>query len=211
MPRNSTQLSISGVTGNSTSYPTCVPVTSGNSLAGPLTPCAAFGVNGRASSVPSGNRQNYGRNAIASLLPRFWQLTSCFWRGSVLLMFNWFKKPSPVPNGPDFSDIDSQAKAETRLQRGELEKLLLLPAEFGGAEDPRNIVYVPQGFTAIKSRVDNNIVKPLLAEKKVTTYQATPEYQGKSFVPISIRIVASNPGSFTTTINIWGNALTKST
>lgn len=124
-------------------------------------------------------------------------------------MFNWFKKQSPVPNGPDFSSTDSKAKAEKRVQRGELEKLWLLPAEFGGTDDPRNIVYVPLSFVAIKAGIDMNIIKPLIDADKVTEYQATPEYQGKSFVPIAIRIVASNPGSFNTEINIWGKALAR--
>jgi hypothetical protein len=111
--------------------------------------------------------------------------------------------------GPDFSDIDSKAKIDALLRHGELEKLFLLPAEFGGIDDPRNIVYVPLGIGAIKSGIDTNIIKPLVAERKITGYQATPEYQGKSFVPIAIKIVASNPGSFTTTINIWGKALSR--
>lgn len=124
-------------------------------------------------------------------------------------MFNWFKKKPAVPTGPDFSDINSKEKAESKVQSGELEKLLLLPAEFGGINDPRNVVYVPRGFGAIKAGIDMNIIKPLVAESKVTEYQATPEYQGKSFVPIAIKIVASNPTSFTTEINIWGKALVR--
>ena len=125
-------------------------------------------------------------------------------------MFDWFKKQSPTPNGgPDFSDINSKEKAEARLQSGELEKLLLLPADFGGTDDPRNIVYVPRGFVAAKRDIDTNIIKPLIESEKITEYQATPEYQGKSFVPIAIKIVARNPGSFTTDINIWGKALAR--
>jgi hypothetical protein len=116
---------------------------------------------------------------------------------------------SPSPDGPDFSDTDSKVKVEARLQRRELEKLLLLPAEFGGTDDSRNVVYVPLGFAAIKAGIDTNIIKPLVAQRKITQYQATPEYQGRSFVPIAIKIVASNPGSFTTTINIWGKALAR--
>ena len=123
--------------------------------------------------------------------------------------FSIFKKRSPVPEGPDFSETDSKAKAETRLQRGELETLFLLPAEFGGTDDPRNVVYVPRGFVAVKRDIDTNIIKPLVADGKITEYRATPEYQGKSFVPIAIKIVASNPGSFTTTISIWGDALSR--
>src|SRR2546423_911623 len=127
-----------------------------------------------------------------------------------LIMFNWFKKQPPaVPDGPDFSDTDSREKAEARTQRGELEKLLLLPADFGGTDDPRNIVYVPRGFGAIKAAIDTNMIKPLIADGKATGYEATPEYQGRSFVPIAIKIVASDPGSFTTAINIWGKALAR--
>lgn len=122
-------------------------------------------------------------------------------------MFNWFKKQSAVPNGPDFSTTDSKAKAEALVGRGELAKLLLLPAEFGGAEDPQNIVYVPVSFVAIKADIDMNIIKPLIESEKVTEYRAAPEYQGKSFVPIAIKINASNPGSFNSEINIWGKAL----
>ena len=124
-------------------------------------------------------------------------------------MFNWFKKQSPATEGHDFSDVNSKEKAEARSHRGELEKLFLLPAEFGGTDDPRNIVYVPRGFVAIKANVDINIIKPLVAESKVTKYEATPEYQGKSFVPIAFKILASQPGSFTTSINIWGKALAR--
>jgi hypothetical protein len=124
-------------------------------------------------------------------------------------MFDMFKKKSAVPNGPDFSGIDSREKAEARAQSGELEKLFLLPAEFGGKDDPRNVVYVPKTFIAIKRDIDLNIIKPLVESGKVTQYTATPEYQGRSFIPIAIKIVAANPGSFTSTINIWGQALAR--
>jgi hypothetical protein len=126
-------------------------------------------------------------------------------------MLNSNSEKSAIPNGPNFSGVDSQAKAEARLQAGELEKLLLLPAQFGGRDDPHNVVCVPRGFVAVKANIDSDVIKPLVAQRKVTSYQATPEYQGTSFVPIAIKIVASNPGSFTTTINIWGKALERTT
>jgi hypothetical protein len=123
-------------------------------------------------------------------------------------MFSLFKKESPTPyGGPDFSDVNSAAKAEASVQKGELEKLFLLPAEYGGTDDPRNIVYVPLGFAAIKSNIDLNIIKPLVADEKVTKYECVPEHVGKCFVPIAIKITASDPGSFTSDINIWGKAL----
>jgi hypothetical protein len=122
-------------------------------------------------------------------------------------MLGWFKKKSSAHPGPDFSGIDSLAKAEQRFQQGDFEKLFLLPLEFGGQDVPQNFLYVPLGVAGVKSGIDNNIIRPLVEEGKVTNYTATPEYQGKSFIPIAIRIVASDPGQFSTTINIWGEAL----
>jgi hypothetical protein len=43
--------------------------------------------------------------------------------------------------------------------------------------------------------------------RRGTQYKAEPEYQGKSFIPIAVKITAWNPGQFTTAINIWGDAL----
>ena len=62
-----------------------------------------------------------------------------------------------------------------------------------GTDDTRNIVYVPVSFVAIKAGIDMNIIKPLIEAQKVREYRATPEYQGKSFVLIAIKIIASNP------------------
>jgi hypothetical protein len=124
-------------------------------------------------------------------------------------MFGWFKKKSTPPNGPDFSLIDSQAKAEELFRRGVLEKLFLMPLEFGGQDIPLNTLYVPVGVADIKAGIDNNVIGPLAAEGKITKYTAKPEYQGNSFIPIAIKIVASDPGEFSTTINIWGEALSR--
>lgn len=121
-------------------------------------------------------------------------------------MFGWFKKKAQT-NGPDFSAIDSLVKAEASARRGELEKLFLMPLEFGGEEIPPNTVYVPVGVAAIKEGIDNNVIGPLVEEGKATSYTASPQYQGASVVPTAIRIVASDPGEFSTTIKIWGEAL----
>jgi hypothetical protein len=124
-------------------------------------------------------------------------------------MFGWFKKKSAPPNGPDFSAIDSLAKAEGLFRRGDLEKLLLMPPEFGGEDTPANTLYVPVGVADIKAGIDNNVIRPLAAEGKIRQYSAEPEYQGSSFIPIAITIEASDPGEFRTTINIWGEALAR--
>jgi hypothetical protein len=124
-------------------------------------------------------------------------------------MFGWKKKKSSPPTGPDFSAVDSQAKAEALFGRGDLEKLFLLPLEFGGQDIPDNFLYVPVGVADIKARIDNNVIGPLVSEGKVTQYTATPEYQGNSAIPIAITIEATNPGEFRSTIKIWGEALTR--
>ena len=121
-------------------------------------------------------------------------------------MFGWGKKKPKAP-GPDFSTIDSLEKAVELFHRGDLEKLLLIPPEFGGEDIPDNTLYVPLGIADVKTGIDNNIIGPLVEEGKITNYEALPEYQGESFVPIAIKIVASEPGDFTSTINIWGEAL----
>jgi hypothetical protein len=122
-------------------------------------------------------------------------------------MFGWFKKSK---SGPDFSGIDSREKAEALVQKGELKKLLLLPSEFGGEDVPPNVVYVPAFAVELKASTDQNVILPLAQEGKVTRYNATPEYEGKSFIPAAINIVASEPGSFTYRLAIWGKALSES-
>jgi hypothetical protein len=113
--------------------------------------------------------------------------------------------------GPDFSDVDSLAKAEELLRQGKLEKLFLMPLEFGGTDNVLNTLYVPIGTAAIKANIDNNTIAPLAAEGRVSRYEANPEYQGSSFIPIAIKIVARDPGEFSATINIWGEALNRGT
>jgi hypothetical protein len=110
-------------------------------------------------------------------------------------------------NGPDFSRIDSQAKVMELFGRGDLEKLFLLPLEFGGTERPENVVYVPVGIAEIKASTDANVIGKLAGEGKVTRYAATPRYSGKSFVPVAIDITASDPGTFVFNIAIWGEGI----
>lgn len=122
-------------------------------------------------------------------------------------MLDWFKKKSLPPVGPDFSGIDSQEKAEELFRLGQLEKVFLIPLEFGGQDNSDNYLFVPIGVPEIKAGIDNNVIRPLIEDGTVSQYSATPEYQGASFIPIALKIVASNPGSFTTEINMWGEAL----
>ena len=127
-------------------------------------------------------------------------------------MFNFFKRKSKqetAPIGPDFSDVDSAQKAEGLFRAGQLEKLFLLPLAFGGEDVPQNVLYVPIGVAGAKDGIDENVIGPLAQEGKISQYKAEPEYQGSSFIPIAVKITAWEPGQFTTTINIWGEALSR--
>src|SRR5262245_32305454 len=121
-------------------------------------------------------------------------------------MFGFGKKKAK-PTGPDFSDIDSPKKAVAAFRRGELEKLFLMPLEFGGQDSDENVLYVPVGVADVKAGIDTNVIGRLVSEGKVSQYKADVEYQGDSMVPIAVQITAWDPEEFTTTINIWGAAL----
>jgi hypothetical protein len=85
-------------------------------------------------------------------------------------MFGRKKQESKHQVGPDFSAVDTRTKAEEWVRRGDLVKLLLLPVEFGGLDDPRNTVFVPAAIVGIKAGIDQNIIIPLAAEGKLTEY-----------------------------------------
>ncbi|WP_153557100.1 hypothetical protein [Roseimaritima sediminicola] len=114
-------------------------------------------------------------------------------------------------HGPDFSDVDTREKALALVEKGQLEPLYLMPPEFGGAEDPRNIVYVPIGIADIKRSTDLNVIAPLVESGDLQNYSAVPEYRGRSFIPMAIKIEASDPKRFECEINIWGEALDRET
>ncbi len=123
-------------------------------------------------------------------------------------MFGWFKRRAGAPpTGPDYRHVTTRAAAERLGRQGELVPLLLLPAEFGGQDIPENVVHVPPFVAGLKARIDGEQVLPLAHEGKVSRYTATPAYEGGSVVPASLRIEATDPGSFGTTIHIWGAAV----
>jgi len=119
---------------------------------------------------------------------------------------DWFRKEKSPP-GPDFSHIDSREKAERLVETGELVALLMLPEEFGGDGRPENVVFVPQFVADLRESAHENIIRPLVAEGKVTQYSVEPEYAGKCFIPIALKLKAYNPAEFTYEIRIWGEAL----
>jgi hypothetical protein len=105
---------------------------------------------------------------------------------------------------PDFSQIDSTAKAIELANKGVLSPLYLMPLRFNGEESERNRLFVPPVVVGLKDRYDN-IVEDLLVQEKVNGYSCTPEYKGKSFIPSKLTVIARKDGKdvFTQTINIW--------
>jgi hypothetical protein len=70
------------------------------------------------------------------------------------------------------------------------------------------LAYVPRWVLQTKASIDATVTR-LVADGKVSQYSAVPEYQGASFVPISIEITATSPERFSSTMAIWGHALAR--
>ena len=106
---------------------------------------------------------------------------------------------------PDFSEVDSLDKARKLEANGELVKILLFPAEFGGEEIPQNIVYVPQGAADAKALITGTLVR-FFREGLIDHLVVEPEYKGGSVVPIRIVMKASHrtkEGKFNPTVEVW--------
>lgn len=127
---------------------------------------------------------------------------SVFEGRNAFVMLNWFKKKPQPPKGPDYSEVDSREMALALHQRGELVRLYLFPIDFGGQESEVNCVYVPEFAAMLKERFDN-LVGDLLEAGKVSSYSASPEYRGKSFVPSALVLEAKGEGGITERIEVW--------
>lgn len=121
----------------------------------------------------------------------------------------WFgkKKGEGGGTGPDYSAVDSREKVQVLVDKGDLVPLLLLPEAFGGQPIAPNTIHVPAFAADIKASTDMNVIAPMAAAGKLSRYTAEPEYEGNSFVPVSIRLKAWDPGDFNFTVAIWGKAL----
>lgn len=107
-----------------------------------------------------------------------------------------------VDNGPDFSDIDSNEKAIDLYEKGILSKIYMMPLEFGGEDIPANTLYVPEFVQEFKEEFDR-IVEKLLLDGKKLSFEANPEYKGRSFIPSKLILEVSGDAEFMETINIW--------
>jgi len=103
---------------------------------------------------------------------------------------------------PDYSQIDSQEKAQALYVQKELVKLHLMPLDWGGQDVAMNIIYVPEFVLEQKSRLDG-MIEELLAAGHNLRYSASPEYKGKSFIASKLVIKVSGDREMEATIEIW--------
>src|SRR5688500_464557 len=110
--------------------------------------------------------------------------------------------PPQAGPGPDYSSVAADA-ARAMFETGELARILLVPTEFGGDEEPANFVYVPHWVVEQKRRIDLNVIQPVRLEGRLQRYSATPVHHGTSAIPTALRIRAHDPGELESEIVIW--------
>lgn len=102
----------------------------------------------------------------------------------------------------DFSEVDSFKKAARLHKKGKLSKIYMMPIDFGGDDSQVNTLFVPEFVKTFKDKVDKRI-ETLLYDGKKLSFEALPEYKGKSFVPSKLKILVTGDVEFTEIIDIW--------
>lgn len=133
--------------------------------------------------------------------------------------FTWLSSPgtggsptvaSPAAEPPqssplDFSNVTSKEALMKLASEGKLVKLLMFPAELGGADVPQNVVYVPPGILEIHDQITEKL-RALVKEGLQVKLAVRPIYKGNSFVPAKIQMKTSHAeerANFERTIDIW--------
>ncbi|MEP3889730.1 MAG: hypothetical protein ABJN69_04635 [Hellea sp.] len=112
---------------------------------------------------------------------------------------------TPTSGTPDFSHIDSMEKAEALHKKGELEKILLFPTEFGGDDNPANAVFVPVGISAAKNSITQALIG-MVEDGSIDKLDVSVDYKGNSFIPSKIFMKATHStksGQFNPTVEVW--------
>jgi hypothetical protein len=106
---------------------------------------------------------------------------------------------------PDFSSVESLAAAGALAEKGDLVRIFLFPAEFGGADIPQNVVYITPQAAAARDLLVATLGR-MIEEGLLDRMNVAPVYKGRSFVPAAIAFKAwhtSKPGRFEQTIEVW--------
>ena len=106
---------------------------------------------------------------------------------------------------PDFSNFQTLPSVRALAGEGRLVKLLLFPAEFGGEDVPKNVVYVTLEAAAAHAVIVSTL-RRMAREGLVDQLEVKPEWKGGSFVPAVIRFHGSHSargGKFEPEIVVW--------
>ena len=76
----------------------------------------------------------------------------------------------------------TREERDSLIARGLIEKVLMLPAEFGGTDDPRNLVYLPINLVSQKRAFDAEVMRRIQNGEDLQ-YAVTPNYDNDSVVP----------------------------
>lgn len=94
-------------------------------------------------------------------------------------------------------DVERSAAARAELARlqaaGAVEKVLLVPAEMGGADEPANVVWLPPACAREKQNFDRR-VQQQWGRGVAVEYAAVPSYDGDGTVPVRLALTARGPG-----------------
>lgn len=106
---------------------------------------------------------------------------------------------------PDFAQVASLEQAKALEAKGQLAKLLMFPAEFGGEDVAMNVLYVPP--RTVRQRTAHiRTLREWVEEGVVNSLNVRPEYKDTSFVPSRIHMNASHSESGeqrTLTLDVW--------
>src|SRR5471030_22175 len=106
---------------------------------------------------------------------------------------------------PDFAQVASLEQAKALEAKGQLAKLLMFPAEFGGEDVAMNVLYVP--LRTVRQRTAHlQTLRAWVKEGAVNNLDVRPEYKDRSFVPSRIHMNASHSESGeqrTLTLDVW--------
>lgn len=94
-------------------------------------------------------------------------------------------------------EIERSAAARTELARlraaGAVQKVLLVPAEMGGADEPANVVWLPPACAREKQNFDRR-VQQQWGRGVAVEYAAVPSYEDGA-VPARLALTARGPGT----------------
>jgi hypothetical protein len=105
----------------------------------------------------------------------------------------------------ELNDVTSFEKAEHLSNKGQLVRVLLIPAEFNGSDSDVNTVYLPKAVSKAKDQVTNSLLK-LERDGQITSLDVRLVYKGNSVVPSEIIMKSwhkEKSGEFINTIKVW--------